>query len=83
MESMVDDDLMSLLNNFPSTMPVPEWYPGGDDDLGSNTYNGPSLCESNGNAEVDEQRQNGGSPSSPALEWSLGSSCWNNMPGIC
>ncbi|KAA0040240.1 transcription factor MYB86 [Cucumis melo var. makuwa] len=87
MDSMDDDDLMSLLNNFQSGMPVPEWYPGSsDDDLTMNMQNGPSLCESNGNPGGDEQQQNVASPSavasSPMLEWSLGSSCWNNMPSI-
>lgn len=87
MDSMDDDDLMSLLNNFQSGMPVPEWYPGSsDDDLTMNMQNGPSLCESNGNPGGDEQQQNVASPSavasSPVLEWSLGSSCWNNMPSI-
>ncbi|XP_038888678.1 transcription factor MYB101 [Benincasa hispida] len=88
MDSMDDDDLMSLLNNFQSGMPVPEWYPGSsDDDLGINMHKGPSLCESNSNPGGDEPRQNVTLPSavvsSPVLEWSLGSSCWNNMPSIC
>ncbi|KAG7011908.1 Transcription factor MYB-like protein [Cucurbita argyrosperma subsp. argyrosperma] len=88
MNSMDDDDLMSLLNNFQSGMPVPEWYPGSsDDDLGINLHNGPSSRELNGNGEEDDQRQKVASPStvssSRVLEWSLGSSCWNNMPSIC
>ncbi|XP_022930725.1 transcription factor MYB101-like isoform X2 [Cucurbita moschata] len=87
MESMVDDDLMSLLSNFQTGMPVPELYPNNsNDDLGINTHNGLSLCETNGNRDEDEQRPNVGTTSavaSPVLEWSLGSSCWNNMPSIC
>ena len=87
MDSMVDDDLMSLLSNFQTGMPVPELYPNSNnDDLGINTHNDLSLCETNGNRDEDEQQPNVGTTvavASPVLEWSLGSSCWNNMPSIC
>ncbi|XP_022988750.1 transcription factor MYB101-like isoform X2 [Cucurbita maxima] len=87
MDSMVDDDLMSLLSNFQTEMPVPELYPNNsNDDLGINTHDDLSLRETNGNRDEDEQRPNVGTTStvaSPVLEWSLGSSCWNNMPSIC
>nr|URY18866.1 MYB protein [Zanthoxylum bungeanum] len=70
----MDDDLMSLLNNFPLSMPLPEWYPGTSD---------------TSNEEATTHQPNASptpAPStaaSPDHQWPLGSCCWNNMPGIC
>lgn len=78
MEDMnsMDDDLMSLLNNFPTTMPVPDWYP-----RSSNLFNGETLSAViTGNSEVVDVPQN---PSSPKHDSNLDGCYWNNMPGIC
>lgn len=84
----VDDDLSSLLINFPSAMPRPDWYRGGRDDVLTQessssaledraTGSGLNIC-SDGNAA---------SPSAAAtaseFDWSTrAASCWKNMPGI-
>ncbi|XP_065875670.1 transcription factor MYB101 [Euphorbia lathyris] len=82
MEEMnsMDDDLLSLLDNFPSTTPLPEWY---------RTRN-VSEGMSSGTTEVEAQHQQDDSPirppsthETPNVEWGLGSSYWNNMPSIC
>lgn len=86
MQSM-DDDLMSLLNNFPLSVPLPEWYPGTSTDKSNLS----SSSTTGGNQEAtttDHQPNTSPTPApttaaSPDLQWSLGSCCWNNMPGIC
>lgn len=84
----MDDDLLSLLNNFPSSEPLPEWYYRSRN--GSHHHHHHGLS-SGGNGDVsglDEeedgklnQATTAGAPQN--LEWVLGSGCWNNMPGIC
>lgn len=82
MNSM-DGDLLSLLNNFPSAMPAPEWYHGGHD-----ISNGQSSGVASSNVRLNTQQN--ASPAlvattsnTPELEWGLGSCYWKNMPGIC
>ncbi|WCJ37564.1 myb domain protein 101 [Euphorbia peplus] len=84
MEEMnsMDDDLVSLLDNFPSTTPLPEWY------RTKNAGEGMSSGTTGDDQEVEVQRDN--SPArhasiheTPNVEWGLGSSYWNNMPNIC
>lgn len=66
MNSM-DDDLFSLLNNFPSEMPMPDWYRRGkSQSLGLESQ---PAASSPG-------------PTSQEFAWTLGAR-WNNMPGIC
>ncbi|KAJ0110472.1 hypothetical protein Patl1_02010 [Pistacia atlantica] len=83
MNSM-DDDLMTLLNNFPLSMPLPEWYPGN-----SEISNGSSTTMTGGSNVDTNHQQNAAttiappSVASPDLQWSLGSCGWNNMPSIC
>ncbi|XP_044466390.1 transcription factor MYB101-like [Mangifera indica] len=83
MNSM-DEDLMALLNNFPLSTPLPEWYPGNSD-----ISNGSSTTMTGGNNVDTNNQQNAAaitapqSAASPDLQWSLGSCCWNNMPRIC
>lgn len=67
MNSM-DDDLFSLLNNFPSEMPTPEWYRRG-------------KTQSLG-LENETEASSSSGPTDQEFAWTLGT-CWNNMPGIC
>lgn len=83
MHSM-DDDLTTLLSNFPLSMPLPEWYPGN-----SEISDGPSTTMIGCSAEDISHQQNAAitpaptSAASPEFQWSMGSYCWNNMPSIC
>lgn len=85
MEDMnsVDDDLMSLLNNFPSTMPVPDWYRRSS--TMSNGQSSSSAGISGGNARVEEVPQNVSPKPAPAPKHdrNLDACYWNNMPSIC
>lgn len=69
MNSM-DDDLMSLLNNFGSEMPMPEWYRKGE------RQQQPLEDENR------EEANSSGAHTDQELAWTLGT-CWNNMPSIC
>ncbi|KAG2371599.1 Transcription factor [Vigna angularis] len=69
MEEMnsMDDDLFSLLNQFPLETPMPEWYRRGESQsLG---------LENQPNASPPD-------PADQEYAWTLGT-CWNNMPSIC
>jgi len=81
MNSM-DDDLLSLLDNFPSAMPAPDWYRGGHE-----ISNGQSPSAASNNTRLNAQQNASPDPvataSTPELEWGLGSCYWKNMPGIC
>ncbi|KAK3184378.1 hypothetical protein Dsin_031664 [Dipteronia sinensis] len=87
MNSM-DDDLMSLLNNFPTSMPLPDWYQGGSNNISNASSS--SITAGGSNEETADHQQNvPPTPSppgvaSPEAHWSqLGSYSWNNMPRIC
>lgn len=67
MNSM-DDDLFSLLNHYPSEMPMPEWYRRGESTQSMGLENQPNASPSD--------------PTVQEHAWTLGT-CWNNMPGIC
>ncbi|EEF32712.1 transcription factor MYB101 [Ricinus communis] len=86
MNSMDDDDLLSLLDNFPSSTPLPEWY------RRRNISNGLSsspIGDDGRGHEVDEQdaasqeAQGTTTGGTANVEWAFGSSYWNNMPSIC
>ena len=79
MNSM-DEDLVSLLNNFPSSMPLPEWYT-----KTTRISNGSSSGDmTDGNMVLDEQQNVSPAPAATGnLDRALGSCCWKNMPGIC
>lgn len=81
MEDMnsMDDDLMSLLNNFPSTMPVPDWYRRSS--TVSNGQSSPLAGISGGSTGVEEVPQNASPTPAPARN--LNACYWNNMPSIC
>ncbi|KAH7576738.1 hypothetical protein JRO89_XS01G0139400 [Xanthoceras sorbifolium] len=85
MNSM-DEDLMSLLNNFPISMPLPEWYPAGSSNI-SNASSSSITAGSNVESATDQPNVPPTPPpavASPEIHWSqLGSYSWNNMPGIC
>ncbi|KAJ1389229.1 SANT/Myb domain [Sesbania bispinosa] len=67
MNSMDDDDLFSLLNNFPSEMPMPGWYRRGESQsLGLETQPDASSP----------------GPTHQDFAWTL-ETCWNNTPDIC
>lgn len=81
MNSM-DDDLASLLTNFPSAMPTPEWYRGG-----RHLSNGQSSGVESDNVRLDTQQSASPAPvtntTEPELEWGLSPCYWKNLPGIC
>ncbi|KAG2716993.1 hypothetical protein I3760_03G153400 [Carya illinoinensis] len=82
MNSM-DDDLLSLLDNFPSAMPAPEWYRGGLD-----ISNGKSSGVESDNTRLDTQQNASPAPvttatTTPEHEWGISPYQWNNMPSIC
>lgn len=80
--SSMDDDLMSLLNNFPTSMPDPDWYPGGGEDISNmETY---ASTTTSGDARQDVAVPQDASPTRVGKhDKSLNSCYWNNMPGIC
>ncbi|KAJ7981290.1 MYB-related transcription factor [Quillaja saponaria] len=71
--SSMDDDLISLLANFPSAMPMPEWYRKGG---------GQSSGMASENLGLASRHQDASSAPTQELAWAL-EPCWNNMPGIC
>lgn len=79
-----EDDFSSLFNTFPSTDPVPHWY----DAIANNSNGKPSDMKAHGDSAIDNS-PNGSHPPGKTVpvtaspNWSLGSGCWNNMPGIC
>ncbi|KAF7140419.1 hypothetical protein RHSIM_Rhsim06G0163100 [Rhododendron simsii] len=79
-----EDDFSSLFNSFPLTDPVPPWY-----DASADSSNGkPSNMKEYGDSAMDNSPDGSHTPgkTAPATaspDWSLGSGCWNNMPGIC
>ncbi|KAJ8749171.1 hypothetical protein K2173_018642 [Erythroxylum novogranatense] len=88
MEEMnsMDDDLLILLNNFPSSTPLPEWYrKTKNESIGSSIG---STGEEREHEQEDVSMKNvsvaaAANEASPSLEWALGSCYWKNMPGIC
>lgn len=77
----IDDDLSSLLNNFPLTVPVPDWYENAKSSTGESSINVTGFG-------FDSPPDDFPSPAATSLEtsnprWTLGPSCWNNMPDIC
>jgi hypothetical protein len=69
MYSVYDDDLDCLLNDYPSEIPMPEWYcRGKSQSLGLETQNDHATSPSR--------------PNNQEFAWTLGPT-WSNMPGIC
>ncbi|XP_062104668.1 transcription factor MYB101 [Humulus lupulus] len=83
----IDDDLMSLLNNFPAAMPVPDWYGGSGGGNLSKKEKSSVTSGFTGRVEDDVVVAQDSSPAPPPTtgkrERSLDSCYWNNMPGIC
>ncbi|KAK4398035.1 Transcription factor [Sesamum angolense] len=78
--SSMDDDLMNLLDNFPLSVPIPDW----DEGNGSES---PVLTNgSNGTIEnqPDASQYNSiaASTGTTNQDWNFGSYLWNNMPSI-
>ncbi|CAJ2660295.1 unnamed protein product [Trifolium pratense] len=69
MNSVYDDDLDCLLNNFPSEIPMPEWYCRG-------------KSQSLGLETQTDHASSSSVPNNQEFAWTLGST-WSNMPGIC
>ncbi|XP_054811238.1 transcription factor MYB101-like [Prosopis cineraria] len=65
--SSMDDDLISLLNNFPSEMPVPDWYRKGERHA----------------LELENQQDTSLGRPDQQLAWTLGGTCWNDLPSTC
>lgn len=80
--SSMDDDLMSLLNNFPTLTPFPDWYPG---EGGGEISNIETYAATSGIARHDVVvPQNASRPTRVSKQdKSFNSFYWNNMPGIC
>ena len=82
MNSM-DDDLFSLLNNFPSSMPLPEWY---TKTIRMSNESSSGMTDG-GNMVLDTKQKVSPVAPGPAakanLDRALGACCWKNMPGIC
>ncbi|KFK31122.1 hypothetical protein AALP_AA6G070700 [Arabis alpina] len=78
-----DDLLMSLLNNFPSNTPLPDWYQTTEIHPEASYLASPSgiLVGNHGNSMVEPST----APSSSVVDpiASLGSCYWSNMPSIC
>ncbi|XP_028095973.1 LOW QUALITY PROTEIN: transcription factor MYB101-like [Camellia sinensis] len=79
----MDDDLSSLLNNFPMTVPVPYWY----DAIGTSSF-GQSSNMMDGYLGLNNLPE--ASPSAVATtmettnpDQTRSLCCWNNMPDIC
>ncbi|KAJ7948146.1 MYB-related transcription factor [Quillaja saponaria] len=75
MINSMDDDLLSLLTNFPSTMPMPEWYRRGA---------GQPSGASSDNMGLGSTQQHASDASTQEHAWAaLGPACRKNLPGIC
>lgn len=82
--SSVDDDLMSLLNNFPTSMPDPDWYPGGGEDISNMETYASTTTSGDARQGVRNAVPQDASPTPVGKhDESLNSCYWNNMPGIC
>ncbi|PKI41969.1 hypothetical protein CRG98_037652 [Punica granatum] len=81
----MDEELSSLLMNFPSAMPKPEWYLSGSNN--DATGQSSSRAKENSSASLDVCNADDATPprvmaTSSESDWSLKASCWKNMPGI-
>ncbi|XP_057507624.1 transcription factor MYB101-like isoform X2 [Actinidia eriantha] len=81
MNCPIDDDLSNLLNNFPMTVPVPDWY-----DVSATSSHGEFL-KMKGNLGINTSEDNLLSPiatthSTTNPKWTLGACHLNNMPTI-
>nr|QIG55695.1 MYB transcription factor [Paeonia suffruticosa] len=84
MEEMnpMDDELTSLLETFPSAMPVPEWYRRSDGGRGMLNGQSSSPIDASGTLDIGQE-----SSSSPAATSAMDpglilGTCWN-LPSIC
>lgn len=75
----MDDDLTSLLDNFPTPMSVPEWYRANGE-----PSNDPSSTVTDVNQALEIQQEALASPAETTdatagrvIKWQRGSSCWN------
>nr|GMC70575.1 transcription factor GAMYB [Ipomoea batatas] len=79
--SPVDDDILSLLDNFPLAVPVPDWYEdgkGGGDLVNGGAFN--TMQDGGGiTGVVGNHKEESKSSSTTTSEATL---CWNNMPCI-
>lgn len=86
-KTTVDDDddlLMSLLNNFPSNTPLPDWYQTTEIQTEDSYLASPSgilVGNHQGNGRVEPPSAPPSSGVDPIA--SLGSCYWSNMPRIC
>ncbi|KAG6785237.1 hypothetical protein POTOM_010967 [Populus tomentosa] len=84
----MDDDLISLLNNFPSSEPLPEWYRQSRNERYSNRmpYSGLNTVDDNRDPGVKEDAsltRASNTEAVPNRGRALVSCHWNNLPGIC
>ncbi|KAJ0259899.1 Transcription factor MYB101 [Hirschfeldia incana] len=82
-KTTVDDDddiMMSLLNNFPSTTPLPDWYQTTEIQKEA-SLSGIFIGNHQGNSRVEPHKLPPSSSLDPMA--SLGSCYWGNIPRIC
>ncbi|KAL2245738.1 transcription factor MYB101 [Sesamum indicum] len=76
----MDDDLMNLLDNFPLSVPIPDWDEGNDSDSPVLTNDTNETVEN----QTDASQYNpvAASMGTSNQDWNFGSCLWNNMPSI-
>lgn len=76
----MDDELMNLLDNFPLSVPIPDWN-GGDGSESPILTNGTSSAMQS-QPITPEHNPVAASNEAPNQDWNFGSCLWNNMPTI-
>lgn len=76
----MDDELMNLLDNFPLSVPIPDWN-GGDGSESPIKNNGTSSAM-RGQPAASEYNPVAASAGAANQDWNFGSCLWNNMPSI-
>ncbi|KAH6827111.1 myb domain protein 101 [Perilla frutescens var. hirtella] len=77
----MDDELMNLLDNFPLSVPIPDWN--GGDGSESPTLNNGTSSAMHSQPVASEYNPAAASTVAANQDWSFNGSClWNNMPSI-
>nr|AGN52196.1 MYB-related transcription factor [Salvia miltiorrhiza] len=78
--TQMDDELMNLLDNFPLSVPIPDWD--GEDGSESPSLNDGTSNTMHSQPIASEYNPVADSLESPNQDWHFGSCLWNNMPSI-